>query len=61
MKKKGIIIGTILVIVIGAAAYFLLPFLSGKDLSIYIPKNAVFAMKMDLAQLGGKIDVKEIQ
>lgn len=61
MKKKGIIIGTILVIVIGAAAYFLLPFLSGKDLSKYIPKNAVFAMKMDLAQLGGKIDVKEIQ
>ncbi len=61
MKKKGIIIGAILVIVIGAAAYFLLPFLSGKDLSKYIPKNAVFAMKIDLAQLGGKIDVKEIQ
>lgn len=61
MKKKGIIIGAVLTAVIAAAVYFLLPFLAGKDLAKYIPKNAVFAMKLDLAQLGGKIDVKEIQ
>lgn len=61
MKTKSVIFGFTIFVVLGAATYFLLPYLSVKDLSKYIPKNAVFVMKMNLAQLGNKIDVNEIQ
>ena len=60
MKKKLIIIGVALVGLIGVGVYFLLPLLSSKDLSRYVPKNAVFVLKTDIAQMGGKIDFKEI-
>jgi hypothetical protein len=61
MQKKGLVIIAVFVALIGGAIFFLLPLLSSKDLSKYVPKNAVLAMKLNLAQLGSKIDIKEIQ
>lgn len=59
-KKKLIAISVIALLIIGAL-YFLLPHFSKQDLSKYVPAEAFFTMKMDIAQIGGKVDPKEIQ
>jgi len=61
MKKTGIIIAGVAVAILGIAIFFILPIISSQDLSKYIPKNALYVMKLDIGQMAGKLDMEEIQ
>lgn len=63
MKKKIILIGSGILgilLLVGISFYLYKNLVSSKDLSSYIPKNAKFVMKLNVAQIGEKIDLKEI-